>query len=253
MVRFARVATIAVGLFSASMCSAGVYSDGLARCLVSHTSPQDKTQLVRWIFAIMALHPAVSDTSTVGDSERDKLNRGAGMLFERLLTSDCRNETKEALMYEGPIAIADELPGARPSRRSRIDERPQGRGGPRRLPKVHGRDEVARPRSAGVRPRQVGIRARRTYRSASAPAVRLADPPRRGLRCSVTRAADGLKRPNGRACARPVIAACRPRGQARIARPAIDNAYQRADGSVVVRRYVGRGREQLDREARHRF
>jgi hypothetical protein len=105
MVRSAQVAMIAVGLFSASMCTAGVYSDGLARCLVSHTSSEDKTQLVRWIFAIMALHPAVSDTSTVGDSERDKLNRSAGMLFERLLTSDCRNETKEALMYEGPIAM----------------------------------------------------------------------------------------------------------------------------------------------------
>jgi hypothetical protein len=105
MVRFARVAAMAAGLFSTSLCSAGVYSDGLARCLVSHTSSQDKTQLVRWIFAIMALHPAVSDTSTVDDSERDKLNRSAGMLFERLLTNDCRNETKEALMYEGPIAM----------------------------------------------------------------------------------------------------------------------------------------------------
>jgi len=105
MARIGQVVTIAVGLLAANICSAGVYSDSLARCLVSHTSAQDKTQLVRWIFAIMALHPAVSDTSTVGDSERDKLNRSAGMLFERLLTSDCRNETKEALMYEGPIAM----------------------------------------------------------------------------------------------------------------------------------------------------
>ena len=105
MVRIAQVATIAIGLMSANMCSAGVYSDGLARCLVSHTSSQDKTQLVRWIFAIMALHPAVSDTSTVGDAERETLNRNAGTLFERLLTTDCRKETKEALMYEGPLAM----------------------------------------------------------------------------------------------------------------------------------------------------
>ena len=103
--RIAQVAAIALGLLSANMCSAGIYSDGLARCLVSHTSNEDKTLLVRWIFAIMALHPAVSDTITVNDSEREKLNRSAGMLFERLLTDDCRSETKEALMYEGPMAM----------------------------------------------------------------------------------------------------------------------------------------------------
>jgi hypothetical protein len=105
MVRIAQVAAIALGLLSANMCSAGIYSDSLARCLVSHTSNDDKTLLVRWIFAIMALHPAVSDTIAVNDSEREKLNRSAGGLFERLLTDDCRKETKEALMYEGPMAM----------------------------------------------------------------------------------------------------------------------------------------------------
>jgi hypothetical protein len=105
MVRIAQVAAIALALLSANTSSAGIYSDSLARCLVSHTSNEDKTLLVRWIFAIMALHPAVSDTITVNDSEREKLNRGAGMLFERLVTDDCRKETKEALMYEGPVAM----------------------------------------------------------------------------------------------------------------------------------------------------
>jgi hypothetical protein len=105
MTRIARVGMIAIGLLSAKISFAGVYSDGLGRCLVSHTSAQDKTQLVRWIFSTMSLHPAVSDTSNLTDADRDKINRSAGMLFERLLTTDCRNETKEALMYEGPFAM----------------------------------------------------------------------------------------------------------------------------------------------------
>jgi hypothetical protein len=105
-VRIVQLATIASGLFFGDICAAGLYSDSLARCLISNTSATDKTNLVRWVFATMALHPAVSDLSpALSESKKDELSRMTGTLFERLLTDDCRTETQEALMYEGPLAM----------------------------------------------------------------------------------------------------------------------------------------------------
>jgi len=57
----------AVSLFLlASPAVAGPYSDDLAKCLVRSTTPEDKTLLVQWMFATMALqrelfaHPDVA-------------------------------------------------------------------------------------------------------------------------------------------------------------------------------------------------
>jgi hypothetical protein len=84
---------------------AGLYSDDMAKCLVASTSQADKTNLVRWIFANAALHPDVSDISTVSAASRDQMNRTVATLVERLLTETCRKQSQEAVRYEGPIAI----------------------------------------------------------------------------------------------------------------------------------------------------
>ncbi len=84
---------------------AGLYADDMGRCLVSATSTKDKTDLVRWIFAVAALHPEVANIAAANASQRVELNRQAGKLFQRLLTEDCRKQTQEALKYEGAIAM----------------------------------------------------------------------------------------------------------------------------------------------------
>jgi hypothetical protein len=88
-----------------SVAQAGVYSDDLAKCLVKSTSLDDKANLVRWIFAIAALHPKVSDITSLSSDAREGMNRGAANLFERLLTESCRTQSQEAIRYEGAIAM----------------------------------------------------------------------------------------------------------------------------------------------------
>lgn len=85
--------------------SAGIYSDDMARCLVSSTTAKDKTDLVRWIFSNASLHPEVASISSLTAPRRDEIDRAAGALLERLLTESCRKQTQEALKYEGPIAM----------------------------------------------------------------------------------------------------------------------------------------------------
>lgn len=85
--------------------NAGVYADTMGKCLVSATSAKDKTDLVRWIFSNAALHPEVASIASISKPQREKINRTAGALMERLLTVDCRKESGEALRYEGAIAM----------------------------------------------------------------------------------------------------------------------------------------------------
>lgn len=97
-------AALALLLTSAPV-RAGLYSDELAKCLVSATTEQDKTALIRWIFSVSALHPDVSTIANIDADQRDSMNRTAGMLFNRLLLESCRKQTQEAVRYEGPAAL----------------------------------------------------------------------------------------------------------------------------------------------------
>jgi hypothetical protein len=84
---------------------AGPYADDLARCLVRSTSDADKTALVKWIFASAAVHPDVRTLAAVSEGERTELNRVAAKLFERLITDSCRQQTVEAVKYEGAAGL----------------------------------------------------------------------------------------------------------------------------------------------------
>ena len=105
----ARFGAVAAALsfcaLGAQRAEAGPYSDDLARCLVSSTTPADKGGLVKWIFSIASLHPQLSTASTVTTAQRDELNRNLAALFETLLTDKCRAQTQAAVRYEGPGTI----------------------------------------------------------------------------------------------------------------------------------------------------
>lgn len=92
-------------MFSGSAAQAGVYSDDLSKCLVSSTTTQERTDLVRWIFATAALHPEVSDVVSVSAEKRTEMNRSAADLFMRLLTEACRKQFRDAMKYEGEQAL----------------------------------------------------------------------------------------------------------------------------------------------------
>jgi hypothetical protein len=85
--------------------AAGPYADDLSRCLVSATSAEDKNTLVKWVFSIASLHPALGSVSAVTGSQRSQMDREVAALFEALLTDRCKKQTQSALRYEGEKTI----------------------------------------------------------------------------------------------------------------------------------------------------
>jgi hypothetical protein len=100
--RLACAAACLTVTFVATPASAGVYGDELAKCLVKTTSAEDRTVLVKWIFAALGLHPTVKAMFTAPQAERDKIDQQLGQLFERLITVSCKQQTQDAVRYEGP-------------------------------------------------------------------------------------------------------------------------------------------------------
>jgi hypothetical protein len=84
---------------------AGAYSDDLGKCLVNSTSSADKSTLVQWMFAMMALHPDVRQLASVSTSQRTRLNQRMATLMESLLTNACVAQARDAVKYEGPSTI----------------------------------------------------------------------------------------------------------------------------------------------------
>ena len=84
---------------------AGPYADALGKCMVGATTGPEKTTLVRWIFAMMALHPDVQSSSAVTPEQRGALSKQTAQLFQRLLTESCLKEAREAIRYEGASTI----------------------------------------------------------------------------------------------------------------------------------------------------
>jgi hypothetical protein len=101
----ARSLLVALSMFASMHAVAGPYGDDMAKCLVKAASPDDRTVFIRWLFASIALHPDVASMATISAKQRDDFNKGAGALFQRLLTESCRSETKQAIRFEGPATI----------------------------------------------------------------------------------------------------------------------------------------------------
>lgn len=72
-------------------------SDPFATCLVRSITDQDRTTLVRWIFAIYAAHDKVADMAKVTPAQQASLSKQAGETMNRLLTQDCRAEAVDAI------------------------------------------------------------------------------------------------------------------------------------------------------------
>ncbi|GGA72225.1 hypothetical protein GCM10011369_12490 [Neiella marina] len=100
-----QLAALAILLTFGAPTQAGVYTDELAKCLVSSTSPQDRAALVRWMFIAASHHPAVKDIASVSSAQINDGNRSTADLFVKLMTESCREQTSNAVKFEGPIAI----------------------------------------------------------------------------------------------------------------------------------------------------
>lgn len=81
--------------------------DELGACLLRSTSEADRALLMRWMFAIVALNPAVQSVVMVADTTRTNLNRETAGLMERLLTQACPAEARAALAARGAHAFEE--------------------------------------------------------------------------------------------------------------------------------------------------
>ena len=92
-------------LAQAAIEAGGPYTDALSRCLARSTTSADKTLLIQWMFATIALHPDVKRVATVSERDRQEINKKTAELVEALFTHACASEARQALTYEGDGAI----------------------------------------------------------------------------------------------------------------------------------------------------
>ena len=97
---------VALALLNGAPAFAGPYADALGKKLVSATTPAEKLILARWMFTAMSLHPDLKDLSAVTPQQRTEANKALGKMVTRMLTETCLAEAREAVKYEGPIAIS---------------------------------------------------------------------------------------------------------------------------------------------------
>ena len=105
MYKFARIAAFLFLVFSASVAHAGPYTDDLGKCLVKSTTSDDQVVFMQWMFSALSLHPAVNSLTTLTDEQRAAFNKKVAGLFVRLMSADCRQQTIDALKYEGTAAM----------------------------------------------------------------------------------------------------------------------------------------------------
>jgi hypothetical protein len=103
--RAAMISAALLAIQASAPALAGPYADDMAKCLVKSTSPTDRSDLVKWLFASAVMHPEIRPIASVSQEQRDGLNRTTARLFERLLTESCRAETQNAIKYEGPATF----------------------------------------------------------------------------------------------------------------------------------------------------
>ena len=80
---------------------AGPFGDEMAKCLVTSTTKRDRTKLIKWIFRVYGDHPEVTYMIDLSDREKNVIDKDIAIIFTRLLSEDCVDETKKALDYEG--------------------------------------------------------------------------------------------------------------------------------------------------------
>ncbi|RNF82580.1 hypothetical protein [Montanilutibacter psychrotolerans] len=85
--------------------NAGTAGEGLSQCLAASASPDDKEQLVKWMFTAVTRHPALEQLPELPAGQVDALDRRVAATFTRLLTEDCLGQTRASLAQEGGDAI----------------------------------------------------------------------------------------------------------------------------------------------------
>jgi len=80
--------------------NAGVYTQKLSQCLITHTNKQDRILLAKWMFVVLSQYPELKSLSKVTPDTIETYNKKIASLFERLLIKECKNEASAVLKHE---------------------------------------------------------------------------------------------------------------------------------------------------------
>ena len=84
---------------------AGPFEDDMSRCLVMATSSKDNSLLGRWLVRVYGEHGDSKDITNLSDYNKELIDKDVARLFTRLLSEDCKVETKKALKFEGDAVM----------------------------------------------------------------------------------------------------------------------------------------------------
>lgn len=104
MKRFIAICLMIIGPYTAA--HAGPFTDEMTRCLVTQTSQEDRTLLIKWIYAAMSSHPDVKQMSNVTPDLGNELNKQTADLIVDLLTERCKKQAQDAMQFEGQSSFS---------------------------------------------------------------------------------------------------------------------------------------------------
>jgi len=85
------------GMSFISLAEAGAMTETLSTCFSEKANKKDKEYLAQWMFMSMAYHPSIKKLSNIDESSRIEINKNIAETVTRLLTEDCKLETKIAI------------------------------------------------------------------------------------------------------------------------------------------------------------
>ena len=81
--------------------SAGPFAHDLSRCLQMSATPAENTLMTRWVFSLMASHPAVAPMASIPPATARHLDSQMADMFADMILVRCHTEAERALQFEG--------------------------------------------------------------------------------------------------------------------------------------------------------
>ena len=79
----------------------GPFSDEFSRCIVTKTTSQEKTDLVKWIYVIISFHPQLKEMSGITSDDVEMANIRVADYMTNVFAYKCKDEMMDAIEYEG--------------------------------------------------------------------------------------------------------------------------------------------------------
>ena len=84
---------------------AGPFTDDFSKCLVTKTTNQEKTDLVRWIYVTISFHPQLSQMSNLTAEDVEMANIRVADYMTNVFAYKCNDELNQAIKYEGEESV----------------------------------------------------------------------------------------------------------------------------------------------------